>query len=222
MDAISIIVVDDEPVVCAAYARVLEGQGHKVRRASDAYACRAALKAEPADIVLLDLQLPGIDGLAYAAELRASVDIGVIVITSRAEFSVRVTALDQGADDYLIKPVDPGELAARVRSLARRRNIRRGRVYGFAGWRIYQARRAVTVPAGQDGRLTRGEFDLLSLLLEANGKVVSRDALGEVIGRGGAASDLRSVDALVSRLRRKLIVTVPGFGYRLEGSVKDG
>jgi len=117
-----------------------------------------------------------------------------------------------------------------VRSLARRRNIRRGRVYGFAGWRIDQARRAVTGPAGQDGRLTRGEFDLLSLLLEANGKVVSRDALGEVIGRGGAASDLRSVDALVSRLRRKLmtdddtalIVTVPGFGYRLEGSVKDG
>jgi two-component system torCAD operon response regulator TorR len=229
MDIARVIVVDDEPLTCATYAKVLSAEGHKVRTASDVFACRAALKADPADIIVLDLGLPGIDGLTFAAELRDGADVGVIVVTSRADVVTRIAALDEGADDYLVKPVHLGELAARVRSLLRRRTRARGQNYRFGQWTADLDRRTIV---DRDGRLvvtTRGEFDLLARLVEANGKIVSRELLSEAVSRGDSDSDLRSVDALVSRLRRKLvpgsgeaplIVTAPGFGYRLGPSVE--
>jgi len=229
MESARVIVVDDEPLTCAAYARILEGVGHKVRTASDVFACRAAMKAAPADIVVLDLGLPGVSGMSFAAELQSSGDIGVIVVTSRADMDTRIAVLHEGADDYLVKPVHPGELAARVRSLFRRRARSRGARYQLGPWIVDVERRAVSDAAGQPVSVTRGEFDLLARLIEGQGKIVSRELLSDAVSRGGGDSDTRSVDALVSRLRRKLagnadepplIITAPGFGYRLGPSVE--
>ncbi|MCR5879701.1 response regulator transcription factor [Phenylobacterium sp. J367] len=116
-----IVVVEDEPLTRATLVSFLVRQGHEVRPASCVEACRAALRAEKADVILLDIGLPGEDGLGYARELRAEGEAGVIIVSERSEVATRIAALDEGADDYLIKPVHLEELAARVRSVARRR-----------------------------------------------------------------------------------------------------
>ena len=224
MESARVIVVDDEPLTCATYAKILEQEGHTVRTASDVFACRAAMKAGPADIVVLDLGLPGVDGVTFALELQGGGDIGVIVVTSRSDMDTRIALLKEGADDYLVKPVHPGELAARVLSVHRRRARHRGVSYRLGPWTVDVERRTVFDRDGQPLNTTRGEFDLLARLVEGQGKIISRELLSEAVSRGGGDSDIRSVDALVSRLRRKLahesggpalIITAPGFGYRL-------
>jgi len=229
MESARVIVVDDEPLTCATYAKILEQEGHMVRTASDVFACRAAMKAGAADIVVLDLGLPGVNGMTFAAELHSGGDIGVIVVTSRADMDTRIAVLQKGADDYLVKPVHPGELAARVSSLHRRRARHRGLRYQMGAWTVDMERRAVFDRRGQIVVTTRGEFDLLARLIDGDGKIISRELLSEAVSRGGSDSDVRSVDALVSRLRRKLtadvgepplIITAPGFGYRLGAAVE--
>ena len=223
MNEARIIIVDDEPLTCATYAKVLAADGHKIRTASDVFACRAALRAEAADIVVLDVGLPGVDGLTFAAELVEEGDMGVIIVTNRADMVTRIAALNGGADDYLVKPVHPGELSARVRSLLRRRTRVRGLSYRVGRWIVNLDQRSIHGDDGKAVITTRGEFNLLASLVEAKGKIVSRESLSESVSRS-EQSDVRSVDALVSRLRRKLtesnqevsvIVTAPGFGYRL-------
>ncbi|MGA0605161.1 response regulator transcription factor [Phenylobacterium sp. VNQ135] len=214
------MVVEDEPLTRATLVSFLAQRGHQVRPASCVEACRAALRQERADIVLLDLGLPDEDGLSYARELRENGECGVIVVSERGEVTTRITALNDGADDYLTKPVHLDELAARVGSVARRRTAVGGARLRLGPVLLDVARRRVEAE-GAEVALTRGEFDLLHKLAEAGGKIVSREALSEAVARG--EGDLRSVDALVSRLRRKLpapgetalIVTAPGFGYRL-------
>jgi two-component system torCAD operon response regulator TorR len=219
-----IVVVEDEPLTRATLVSFLSRQGHQVRPASCVEACRATLRSEPADMVLLDLGLPGEDGLGFARELRESGACGVIIVSERGEMATRIAALDQGADDYVTKPVHLEELAARVRSVARRRSGEGGQL-AVGDLVIDLAARRVEA-AGAQVALTRGEFDLLRTLAEAGGKVVSRETLSGAVSRG--EGDLRSVDALVSRLRRKLpalpdgqlIVTAPGYGYRLGAPVR--
>lgn len=220
---LSIVVVEDEPLTRASLAAFLTREGHRVRQASCAASCRAALKAEPADMVLLDIGLPGEDGLTLARELRRTGECGVIIVSERGEVATRIAALDDGADDYVTKPVHLEELAARVRSVARRRRTG-GSTLTIGPVFVDVSARAVEVE-GRAVVLTRGEFDLLCKLAEADGKIVSREALSGAVARG--EGDLRSVDALVSRLRRKLaadggalIVTAPGFGYRLAAPVR--
>jgi two-component system torCAD operon response regulator TorR len=216
---LSIVVVEDEALTRASLVSFLCRQGHQVRAASCVASCRAALREEAADVVLLDIGLPGEDGLSYAQELQASGRCGVIMVSQRDEAATRIAALDNGADDYLTKPVHLDDLAARIRSVARRRRPQGSRL---AVAHLVLDLEARTVDAdGATVGLTRGEFDLLRKLAEADGKIVSRDLLSEAVSRG--EGDLRSVDALVSRLRRKLaspdgaalIATAPGFGYRL-------
>ena len=219
-----IVVVEDEPLTRESLVRYLAGQGHQVRGASCVEACRAALRAAPADVVLLDIELPGEDGLGYARELRQAGGVGVIMVSERSGVSTRIAALDDGADDFLAKPVHLEELAARVRSVARRRGLGRPGRLRLGVLVLHPEERRAVAGTGEI-TLTRGEFDLLHKLAQAEGKIVAREALSETVARG--AGDLRSVDALVSRLRRKLppppdgplLVTAPGFGYRLGSPV---
>lgn len=216
-----ILVVEDEPLTRQTMVRFLESEGFLVRPAADVPACRAALNACPADVVILDLGLPGQDGLVLARELREDPSVEVIIVTMRGEPEARIAGLENGADDYLVKPVHLGELAARIRAVERRRRHGRRASYVFAGFTLDAARHVLTDTRQNPISLTRGEYAVLLRLAEAQGKIVSRQVLSEVAARRGQESgDIRSVDALVSRLRRKLgdpstIVTAPGFGYRL-------
>jgi DNA-binding response OmpR family regulator len=221
MNGSRILVVEDEPLTREAMVRFLESEGFSVRPAADVPACRAALSAEPSDVVILDLGLPGQDGLVLARELQDDPTVDVIVVTMRGEPEQRIAALDNGADDYLVKPVHLGELAARIRAIERRRQHSRHARYRFAEFTLDVSRRTLYDASNAAVPLTRGEYEVLFCLAQAEGKIISREALSQAASRRGQdGGDIRSVDALVSRLRRKLgvrtvIVTAPGFGYRL-------
>jgi DNA-binding response OmpR family regulator len=173
------------------------------------------------DVIVLDLGLPGIDGMSFARELRVRSDLGLIIVTRQSAPEARIAALDLGADDYLVKPIHYGELAARIRSVMRRLGRERSRRRKVGQWTVDLEAR--TVSNGMlNANLTRGEFDILARLIQADTKIVTRQELLSAISRAPQESDMRSVDALVSRLRRKLgetggnlIATAPGFGYRL-------
>lgn len=218
----SVAVVEDETLTRRAIALSLREAGFTVHEASDALACRALLRQTRLDVIVLDLGLPGIDGMSFAREVRNASDIGLIVVTRQSAPEARIAALDLGADDYLVKPIHYGELAARIRSVMRRSGRERGRRRKVGQWTVDLGARTVT-RGTLSVTLTRGEFDILARLVEANAKIVARQELLSVISRAPQESDLRSVDALVSRLRRKLdgserdslIATAPGFGYRL-------
>ena len=206
----------------------LRQEGFVVHGASDAFACRALLAAEPIDLVVLDLGLPGVDGMTYARELRARGGLGLIIVTRQGDPEARIEALDIGADDYVGKPVHFGELAARVRSVLRRAQPYHGRRKQIGRWLVDLGARTAVNGAG-GASLTRGEFEILARLIEADAKIVSREELSKSISRNHEEADLRSVDTLVSRLRRKLdqgarqsfITTAPGFGYRLAAIPDD-
>lgn len=218
----SVAVVEDENLARKAIALSLREAGYTVHEASDALVCRALLRQTRLDVILLDLGLPGMDGLCFARELRRESDIGLIIVTRRSDPEARIAALDLGADDYLVKPIHYGELAARIRSVMRRAGRERGRRKILGQWIVDLEARTVNKGA-ESANLTRGEFDILVRLIRADAKIVSRQELLSVISRSPQEADLRSVDVLVSRLRRKLnqldgdgpIATAPGFGYRL-------
>lgn len=218
----SVAVVEDETLTRRVIALSLRRAGFSVHEACDVLACRALLRRVRLDVIVLDLGLPGIDGMSFAGELRRESDVGLIVVTRRSAPEARIVALDLGADDYLVKPIHYGELAARIRSVIRRSRRELGRRMKVGQWIVDLDAR--TVSNGKIGvDLTRGEFDILSRLVQADAKIVTRQKLLSAISRSPEGSDLRSVDTLVSRLRRKLgdasgdglIATAPGFGYRL-------
>jgi two-component system, OmpR family, torCAD operon response regulator TorR len=215
-----LLLIEDDPAQRLLLAAYLRQDGFRVLEAGNLAQGRALLQAGPPDLVLLDLNLPDGDGLELARELLRR-DILVIIVTSRPQD--RIPALELGADDYLDKPYQPRELLARVRNLLRRRG---GQAVCFGGYRQDGERRSLTGADGREVNLTRGEFDLLAALVEARGRVVSRADLLECISPDGTSIAGRSVDVLISRLRRKLetapgnprlLVTVPGLGYRLQG-----
>jgi DNA-binding response OmpR family regulator len=224
-----ILVVDDQQEICDLVREYLSDEGFRVSTAKDGTGLREELARSQVDLVILDLMLPGEDGLQLARELRNQSEIGIIMLTGRGETVDRIIGLEMGADDYLPKPFHLRELLARVRSVLRRVASRTGEALSahrvrmrFAGWTFDLASRALISPAGEEVRLTTGEFELLAAFVDHAGQVLSRDRLLDLARHREAGPFDRTIDVQVGRLRRKLeddprspalIKTVRGGGY---------
>ena len=228
----TILVVDDEPPIIDLVRGYLERDGFTVHAASDGPSAVAAVRDLAPDVVVLDVMLPGFDGVEACRQIRSFSDAYVLMLTARSEEIDRVVGLSVGADDYLTKPFSPRELVARVKALLRRprtlpavaeASTAQGQGQGPAGLTVDPPRRTATV----DGRrvaLTTTEFEILALLSRDPGVVVSRQALLDAVWGVDFVGDDHLVDVHVANLRRKLgddvdarrfIETVRGAGYRL-------
>jgi two-component system, OmpR family, response regulator len=228
-----ILIVDDDRDIRELLADYLTRHGCRVELAADGEAMFAALAAWHIDLVVLDLMLPGEDGLTLCKRLRTGSDVPVIMLTAIGDQTDRVVGLELGADDYVPKPCYPRELLARIRAVLRRRvgatPAQSGTRLRFDGWVLEPATRSLTAPDGNAVSLTAGEFDLLRVLVERPQQVLSRDQLLDLTrGREAGPFD-RSIDSQVSRLRRKLgddaaeprlIKTVRNGGYLFTPSVQ--
>ncbi len=228
MRSTHILIVDSDVRARASLESRLACEGFRVSQAESGARMRAALARDDVDLVLLEVALPGEDGLRLAQEIRARDGVGLIMLTSRATLLDRVIGLEVGADDYVAKPFHPRELLARMRSVLRRLKApERSQpllacVIHFDGWRFDRERRELTDPRGRPVLLTTGEFNLLSVLIAHAGQVLSRDQLMDMTrGRSWEAYD-RTIDAQVARLRKKIeidskrprvIQSVRGTGY---------
>jgi DNA-binding response OmpR family regulator len=229
-----LLVVDDDPEVVLLIVRYLSMHGFRVTSATDGSAMREAIAREPVDLVLLDLGLPGEDGLELTRYLRAHWRGPVIIVTGRGESVDRVVGLELGADDYVTKPFDLRELLARIRSVLRRVSERTpagtgaGDAFAFAGFQLDPRSRELRDPRGAIIDLTTGEYALLKLLIEHPNRVLSRDDLMSWMhGRDAGPYD-RAIDVQIGRLRRKieddpaepaLIKSVRGAGYLFAAKV---
>ncbi len=232
---IKILLVDDEASLREPLAEYLSRQGFTVRQASDAAKARSALIDQTPDLVLLDIMMPGEDGLSLCRHLIETKQLPVIFLTAKGEATDRIVGLEIGADDYVVKPFEPRELVARIRSVLRR-SVRKlpesselDAQYEFEGWRLDPLKRRLVDPDGTVVPISSAEFRLLCAFLEHPRQVLDRDRLLDMVqGREAHLFD-RAVDNQVSRLRRKmeedsrdpkLIQTVWGGGYRLAADVK--
>ncbi len=227
-DGPHILVVDDDLEIRKLLSRYLAVQGFRVTAAGDGREMEEKLTTQRIDFVVLDLMLPDASGLDLCRALRARSRVPVILLTALKEDVDRIIGLEIGADDYLGKPFNPRELVARIRAVLRRTSVTDPvssavRAYGFAGFRAEPDLRRVTAADGAEVPLTGAEFDLLMAFLERPGRILSRDQLLDITrGREAGPFD-RSVDVLVSRLRRKLgdqgafqiLKTLRNGGYQL-------
>jgi DNA-binding response OmpR family regulator len=224
-----ILIVDDQKEICEVVQEYLSGEGYKVSVAHDGPAMRRVMQQARIDLVILDLMLPGEDGLTLARGLRDESNVGIIILTGRGETVDRIIGLEMGADDYLPKPFHLRELLARVKSVLRRvagrskdKPAAQRHKAKFAGWNLDLATRELLSPAGAEVRLTTGEFDLLAAFVNNANQVLSRDRLLDLARNREAGPFDRTIDVQVGRLRRKLeedperptmIKTVRGTGY---------
>jgi two-component system, OmpR family, alkaline phosphatase synthesis response regulator PhoP len=220
----TVLVVDDEPKIVEVVGDYLRGAGFSVTTAADGEGAVASARARPPDLVVLDLGLPGLDGLDVARELRHASPVPIIMLTARGEETDRVLGLELGADDYLVKPFSPRELLARVRAVLRRTEgpHEEGERFVVGDVAVDTSRREVTV-GDRVVALTATEFDLLVELARQPGRVFTRAQLLGVIHGVVVESYERTVDAHVKNIRRKLepdahrpryLLTVHGVGYR--------
>ncbi len=229
-----LLLVDDEPSLREPLAEYLTRQGFAVRQAEDAAKARLALAEEAPDLVLLDVMMPGEDGLSLCRHLAESKSLPVILLTARGEATDRIVGLEIGADDYVVKPFEPRELVARIRSVLRRSSktapvAEEDAPYEFEGWTLDPLKRRLADPEGTVVPISSAEFRLLVAFLTHPRQVLDRDRLLDMVqGREAHLFD-RAVDNQVSRLRRKvevdsrdpkLIQTVWGGGYRLAADVR--
>jgi DNA-binding response OmpR family regulator len=224
-----ILVVEDEPRLRELLRLYLEREGHEVTDVGDGRAALDAYDRQGADLVILDLMLPGLQGEAVLEALRESGDVPVLITSAKRSDAERIAGLRLGADDYLGKPFNPHELTARVAAILRRTQPAppdEGGIVSLAGGRMVldPDSRRYSLADGSSGRLTPGEVALLQALLRRPGAVHSRDQLVEAVARRPDEVYGRVVDVHVANLRRKLgddagqpwlIETVPGTGYRL-------
>ena len=221
----SILVVEDDPDIAQLLEHYLQKAGHSVRRLSSGTSVMPELRRQPADLVILDLMLPGMDGLLVCQAMRgdpATAAVPIIILTARGEESDRVSGLELGADDYVTKPFSPRELTARVGALLRRsvRTPSPSAVVRYGPIEIDVARHHIAVD-GQEVKLTAKEFLLLQYLVQHRGRVLSRDLLLTDVWGYQYTGGTRTVDVHIRRLREKMpvlagaIETIKQFGYRL-------
>jgi two-component system alkaline phosphatase synthesis response regulator PhoP len=220
-----ILIVDDEPSIITIVSAYLKPEGYEVFTAADGNQAIKAFHAFKPDLVILDVMLPGMDGIEVLARLRRESNVYVILLTARTEEMDRVVGLSIGADDYVTKPFSPRELTARVKSAFRRLSSaadmeNHDLVLSFKTIRIERSSRRVMVN-DRAIELTAIEFDLLYALAENRGRVLSREQLLEKVWGGEYFGEIRVVDVHLGHVRQKLgrddlIVTVRGVGYRFE------
>lgn len=233
-----ILVVDDQREICDVVQDYLSGEGYRVSTAHDGAGMRRVMSQGPVDLVILDLMLPGEDGLTLARSLRDESGVGIIILTGRGETVDRIIGLEMGADDYLPKPFHLRELLARVKSVLRRVSTPmaerapapRSKAQ-FSGWSLDLSSRELFSPVGKEVRLTTGEFDLLAAFVNNANQVLTRDRLLDLARNREAGPFDRTIDVQVGRLRRKLeddpqrptmIKTVRGTGYIFTPTVEIG
>jgi two-component system OmpR family response regulator len=233
-----ILIVDDHREIRDLVSRALTKEGFRVSVAADGRAMRKVLADAHIDLILLDLMLPGEDGLSLCRSVRAQSRVPIIMLTAKGDVLVRVIGLEMGADDYLPKPFGSRELVARIRAVLRRTQEtasaskpgEQPQQYRFERWRLDIGRRELLRDDGVTISLSTGEYDLLLAFVERPQRVLSRDQLLD-LARGRAATGLdRSIDTQVSRLRKKLeldpsdpkiIKTVWGGGYTFTPAVSQ-
>lgn len=227
-DAQHIAILDDDPEIRSLLEQNLRGAGFEVSTASNGRDLKTILEHQTIDLIVLDLMLPGEDGLTICRELRAESNIPIIMLTAMTHEADRIIGLEMGADDYLTKPFSPRELVARIKATLRRQGMvttqseDRRRAAVFEGWKLDVVRRELRDPDDVLVDLTSGEFDLLAALIERPNRLMTRDLLLDITkGRQADVFD-RSIDITISRLRQKIeedpknpqfIKTVRGKGY---------
>jgi two-component system, OmpR family, response regulator len=248
VSATHVAVVDDEPDITRLLANYLAGHGFRVTQLHRGADLLELMHHDPAELVLLDLGLPGEDGLAIARQLRQGRGCGLLIVSGRGDAVDKVVGLEIGADDYITKPFDLRELVARMKAVARRlappatvvpapapapaplnaAGSKPTGLWRFEGWVLDRAGRRLESPSGAEVTLTAGEFDLLCVLVQHAGRVMSRDFLLEATRDREAAPYDRTIDVQISRLRRKLgddadeprfIKAVRGAGYMMVARV---
>jgi two-component system OmpR family response regulator len=231
----TVLVVDDDGQTLTLVAKFLRANGFRVHTARNGPEMSEALRHAATDLIVLDLMLPGTNGLDLCRELRRTSTIPVIMLTAKGEDTDRIVGLEVGADDYLPKPFNPRELLARINAIMRRvggdgrpTSERVGRTLQFSRWRLDTLKRELSDPRGVVVDLSTGEYNLLLAFLEAPQRVLTRDFLLDAARNRVSDPFDRSIDVQVSRLRRKLdsagdlIKTVRGAGYLFAADVTRG
>ena len=222
-----ILVVEDEPITRDQLVSYFEDEGFRVTSTGSGDEVLPLVTDTDVILVLLDIKLPGKDGLTLTREIRTQSDMGIILVTSKQEQIDRILGLESGADDYVTKPFDPRELLSRARNLIRRVHIqqkqrRKNHIRIFEGWQLDLNKRELTSPDGEQATLSAGEYQLLLAFMEQAGEVMNRDQLMNRIRNREWFPDDRYIDVLVGQLRKKLgeraanakiIATIHGTGY---------
>ena len=232
-----ILVVDDDPAIRDLLLEYLGANELRVSAVASGVAMNTLLDEEAVDLVVLDLKLPGEDGLQLARALRERGNLPIVLLTGKNEEADRVMGLELGADDYVTKPFSPRELLARLRAVLRRYQVQATlperdsarRAFRFAGWELNLRTRRLRSPAGDTIELSNGEFSLLAAFCTAAGRTLSRDQLLSMSRLHEAEVYDRTIDVQILRLRRKievdpahpkLIVTQRGAGYLFDTAVE--
>jgi len=231
-----ILIVDDDAEIRGLIREYLQKHGYRVATAANGRELRSAAQTAPPDLIVLDLMLPGEDGLELCRELRTGSNVPIIMLTARGDETDRIVGLEMGADDYLPKPFSPRELLARIKSVLRRaralpENLKREEVssFRFAGWTLDVATRNLTSPEGVVIALSGTEFRLLRIFLDHPSRILTRDQLIDLMLSRDASPFDRAIDVQVSRLRHRLgedakepaiIKTVRSQGYVFAAAVE--
>ena len=222
-----ILIVEDEPITREQLVAYFEEEGFRVSSTGSGDEVQKIIDETDVVLLLLDIKLPGKDGLTLTREIRANSDIGIILVTSKQEQIDRILGLESGADDYVTKPFDTRELLSRARNLIRRVELqqkqrKRNHIRSFEGWKLDLNKRELISPEAEVSQLSAGEYQLLLAFMEQAGEVMNRDQLMNRIRNREWFPDDRYIDVLVGQLRKKLgeraanakiIATIHGTGY---------